>query len=90
MPELHVFANDVEWVVAESLEDVEPAMKESIGAVYGPEDEIEWWQPNDDFGLTIWMNGEEISDGLIGVPVRKTCRKWADEQGRGFLCSTEY
>ena len=90
MSELHVFANEIEWVVAGSLEDVEPAMKESIGAVYTEEDEIEWSQCLDDATLGIWMNGDEISDGLTGKLVVKTYREWADQFGRGFLCSTEY
>ncbi len=94
---LHVFANEIEWVVAESIEDVEPAMKESIGAVYTEADEIEWIAVSDDAPLSIWTvvdaNGKEDiaePDQLGASTVEKTCRQWADQFGRGFLCSTEY
>ena len=87
---MHVFANEIEWCVAENLEDVEPAMKDSIGAVYDPEDEIEWSQCHDDATLGIWMNGDEISDDITGELVEKTYREWADQFGRGFLASTEW
>lgn len=92
MADLHVFANEIEWCVAESLEDVEAAMKESIGAVYSPEDEIEWIQMDDDATLAIWMvEGEIAEHGEAGAHVETlTCREWADQQGRGFLASTEY
>ncbi len=92
MTELHVFANEIEWVVAESMDDVEPAMKDSIGATYLPEDEIEWHQVNDDAPLKIWMHGDDIAepDQAGSRVVEKTCSEWAEQFGRGFLASTEW
>ena len=90
MAELHVFTNEYEWVVAESIEDCEAAMNESVGATYDADDEIEWRQLDDDSTIKIWMNEGDIAEHGEGEIVEKTCREWAEENGRGFLCSTEH
>lgn len=92
MADLHVFHNDYEWVVAESVEDCERAMFDSIGATYSVDDEIEWYQLDDDSTLKVWMAGDDIAepDQAGAEVVEKTCQEWAEQFGRGFLASTEY
>lgn len=77
---LHVFRNDCDWYVAISPEDAAQACQEVTGL---DPDEIDAFRPLDD-----------DSDLLIrdddGNKTVKTCAEWARENGRGFLCSTEW
>jgi hypothetical protein len=102
MKKLHVFANDVvDWVVAESPEDADLIMKEYYGGDYEPEEYGEFIQLKDDEEITILEEDTLISPQLPDKctiiektewtrRVKATARAWADCEGRGFLCSTEY
>ncbi|MHA2064112.1 MAG: hypothetical protein ACXABY_07000 [Candidatus Thorarchaeota archaeon] len=88
MTNLHVFHNDVEWVVAESVEDAPKAMFDTVGATY-LDDDLEWRQLDDDAEIRIWHDElGRVSDG--GILVLGTAKVWAEANGRGFLCSTEF
>lgn len=89
MTELHVFENDYEWVVAESEEDCNGAMSDSVGATYDDEDEIEWVQLPDDADLIIWLDdqGDVSDDGNLVIGQMSA---WIEYNGRGLLCSSEY
>jgi hypothetical protein len=94
---LHVFANEIEWVVARSLEDAKAVLHELSHPVEGAPDDIEeqfedggWSQEPDDAEMHIWLDAEtgDISDG--GLLVNGQMDAWAEAFGRGYLCSTEY
>lgn len=85
MADLHVFTNDAEWYVAESLEDALAAQREQTGFTAEDQEPSEWGQLDDDGLLSIRVD-EECAEPAVS----KTCREWAAEKGRGFLCSTEF
>jgi hypothetical protein len=91
MADLHVFGDDCEWVVAESLEDARAVLTE-LG--YVPDDfEETWAQEDDEAGLAIWCDGdgepgEPFATG--NAPVTLTYAEWAARCGRGYLCTTEW
>jgi hypothetical protein len=81
---LHVWHDGYDWVVAESAEDavdVECDITSNRLSDYDPD---EWQQLPDDKPLKIvdW-------DGN-GTDREQPCAAWVAENGRGFLCSTEY
>lgn len=99
MPDLHVFSDHCEWVVAESLEDARAVLSEMGVGV--PDDSAEsrdqfadsWDQEDDSKELTIWCDSygdpaEPFADG--NVPVTLTFAEWAARRGRGYLCTTEW
>lgn len=78
---LHVWTDDAEWVVASSLDDVRAVLREHRG-----DDDIlieDFTKLPDDKVITI---SDEDGSGKTS----KTAAEWAAENGRGFLCSTEY
>lgn len=85
MADLHVFANDCEWYVAADLDDALAAQREFTGFTEDDQERDEWDQLDDESSLNVHM---EI-DGEDEL-VTKTCREWAAEKGRGFLCTTEF
>ena len=87
MGDLKVWANGViDWVVAESAEDARAVANEHTGGPGDDDDEIpagdEWEAEPDDKVLSI--HGDE------GGTEEKTCAVWVAQNGRCFLCSTEY
>lgn len=85
MGDLHVFTNDVEWYVASTLDDALAAQRENTGFDAQDQDREEWGQLDDESPLSVFMD-EDCSEPAVS----KTCREWAAERGRGFLCSTEF
>jgi hypothetical protein len=82
---LHVYANEVvEWMVAESPDDAIKVWEETTGMNYADEDGGTFEQEPDD--KVIWIGFEENDEETE----RKTCREWANEKGRCYLCSSEY
>lgn len=78
---LHVFTDGVDSVVAYDADDAAAVWNEHIGDDY----EGDGFEPfPDDKSLTIDRSDEDLGHET------KTCREWADTEGRGFLCSTEY
>lgn len=105
MDELHCFTNGTDTVVAHDIEDARVAMREyldesdteSIRSI-DDEKELSIWQdevlcrgeecPKCGHARSSTRNGHDRTCP-IGCP-RKTAAEWARENGRGFLCSTEY
>lgn len=80
---LSCFTNDYDTVVAYSVEDAKEICKVQCDCV---EDEIEWQEIPDDEVLKIDVNGSYNPEDLVS----KTAKEWAEENGRGYLCCTEY
>lgn len=86
---LHVFKNDVvDWFVAETAEEAKRlsiAYAKECGIdveLYDVDDNM-FTQERDDKRLT-------INDDSESGKTTKTCAEWAAQNGKGFLCSTEY
>lgn len=78
---LYVWTDKTEWVVASTIEDVREVLRE-----HRREDDIvlgDFAKLPDDKLITI-----VDEDGVLKTS--KTAAEWAAENGRGFLCSTEY
>lgn len=90
MTELHIFTNEIDWVIARDLDDAYDALKEHNGT---ERHEIEPFDPlfrmDDSEKLGIMVNSQgEIDDN--GETLTLVADEWAKREGRGFLCSTEY
>lgn len=89
---LHVFRdnNEIDCVIAESAEDAMKVLCEHAGGK--PEDypDTTFEQMPDDQMLTImWEDKHDIPPGEP-EKMRLTCADWVKQEGRSFLCSTEY
>ncbi len=82
MPELKVFHNDVDWVVAESAEDATKLLAEhnSCPVEKLDEDSLYWDE---------WANDRVLVIDDDGTKISKTCSQWACG-GRAYIGSTEY
>lgn len=80
---LNVYKNETDWVVAESKEDASKVWCETSGAEFFDENWQGEWEMMDP-ASTISIIDDE------GKKVTKTCQEWIAENGRGFLCSTEW
>jgi effector-binding domain-containing protein len=89
---LNCFTNGYDTVVAYSMEDAQEVCKEQCNCVECKEqcncveDDIEWQEIPDDEVLKIDVNGSYNPEDLVS----KTAKEWAEENGRGYLCCTEY
>ena len=90
MSELHVFSDDVEWYIAASAVDAMAAQRELTGMRESNQDPETWEQVPDERSLAIHMDDHGNAAEADAPVVTKTCAEWIAEQGRGFLCSTEY
>lgn len=100
---LHVWHNDVDWVIAYDEDD---AWRVSTAMTGIERDEYseQWEQLPDDSELPVMLDTDtsdcpdidglpfEPLDGKNGfnVRVRTTCADWCKRAGRGMLCSTEF
>lgn len=87
MPELHIWTNGEEWVIAESANDALLVAAEN-GAYANPAD----YQRDTGEMPSSW---EQIEDGPFpinceGDKVIKHTSIWIAEQGRGYLCGRDY
>lgn len=84
---LHVFtgSDGTDTVVAFSADDAWSVWEEHTGEKRGDYTDVEWIRRQDDHELSIMPEPEASKDKTT-----KTCRQWADDNGRGFLCSTEW
>jgi hypothetical protein len=82
MSALHVFTDDTDWVIAESAQHA----LDEIRAMHGDDHETTMRELPDDQALRIHWDG----DSPNAQRVTKTCREWVEQEGEGFLCSTEY
>ena len=86
---LHIFTDEHESYVAESLEQALKMQLELIGENY--DDEDNWHQQDDDYEIMIWIDDlGEIAEHDHGVLVVGSGRDWIEAFGSGFLCSTEW
>lgn len=94
---MHVYRFDYDWFVAESEPDALAAYREHYVVKTNALDEAECEEQlrdgcmelPDDQPLRIICDPDgQISDD--GQPIERTCAEWAEREGRGFLCSTEY
>lgn len=98
-PRLHVFRNTVvEWVVAWSIEDARQVMREYLHQQYPPRFDERGF----DWSEACWSFKQEPDSKILKIRFdettkrgklrsrRMSCRRWAEQHGRGFLCSTEY
>lgn len=100
-PTLHVWHNDIDWIIAPNLD----AVRAIVEAHYGSTFEDEGWDLEDfeqlEGDTPITINIEDDNDRKRFEPVficehtgytkaRKTAAEWAAINGAGFLCSTEF
>jgi len=86
---LHIFSDEYESYVAETLEQALKMQFELIGENY--DDEDNWCQQDDDTEIMIWIDDlGEIAEHGHGTLVIGTGHAWIEAFGSGFLCSTEY
>lgn len=90
MADLHVYCDDYEWWVATDAEDAAAQQRQATGLTVQDQTDMgeaspgeRFQQLDDDADLTI------VLDEGSGERVTKTCRAWAAENGRGYLCGTE-
>lgn len=83
---MKVFTNGIDTVAAESIDDVPGAWASTNGVDFDDEgnDLDDWDHVPDDTLITI-----HNVHGNNEVETR-TAREWADKDGRGLLCSTEW
>ncbi len=95
MSKLSVYANEYEWVIADSLDRAIEIVKETTGYEYQDDEELgQWHRLRDDATLSIWFDETENRVTEFGeddaVLVTRTHRAWIREMGEGYLCSTEF
>lgn len=85
---LSVFTNGVDTVVARDLADVQTVVEAQYGSTFEQEGWSldEWEQVASDKDITICNISNRGSDAKLTM----TAAKWAAQEGRGFLCSTEW
>jgi hypothetical protein len=76
---LHVFTDDVEWVIAADAADARKVYEEYSGA---PDLDGLDWDLCDDGKLFTFFDG---NDSIV-----KTFGEWATEKGRGYFASENY
>jgi len=84
-PQLYVFSNDYDWVIAESKEDAWDVWCKAMGENredYDPG--FDWSKVDDNKKLLISLDDD------MSKAVWKTAKQWVHSVGRGFLASTEY
>lgn len=96
---MKVFANSVDTIIAEDLDDVRKVLIEMNGSLEGMEDEGDWHEYPPDKVITIHDNeGDLRARGFTTTTnprsghecVSRTAAEWIESEGRGLLCSTEY
>ena len=89
---LHVFTNDFEWVVAESIDDARKVIQEVSGLSDGDFNDEGWYQEDDDADMSIWIDDEtgEVGEGCGCTLIVGEMRVWAEVFGRGYLCTSEF
>ena len=85
---MKVFTNDTDTVVAVDLADAQRVVEAHYGATFEQEGWSidEWREVPADEPITICNLHDRGSDDRA----TKTAAEWAAEDGRGFLCSTEW
>lgn len=102
---LKVFSNEYDWYVATDLDDAIAQWEMHSGEKISDYNREDWAEVNLDQEWKMYypddlfddFDGKNIPAGAIAEPnrdgrltVKATFRDWAEHNGRGFLCSTEY
>jgi hypothetical protein len=103
MSNLKVFTNDYEWFVAEDKNDllivIEKYWGESMEDMGGDINDWEDLETTEllkiscelqDFNPDEYPNDWEIWEDGEWCYISATAEEWANHNGKGFLCSTEY
>lgn len=85
---MHVWTNTTDTVVAADIADAQRVWEEKIGATFEQEGMsiYDWRQVPDDEVITI----RNVHDRGWDDAETRTAAEWAAQEGRGFLCSTEW
>ena len=100
--QLKVFANDTDWYVATDLDDAIKQWEKDSGEKIEDYDRDDWDEC--DLNVTFKINSEaHISEEIVGplgctierepsgnAIITASLSAWAEHNGRGLLCSTEY
>jgi len=102
---LYVYTNDVDCFVATDLNDLEKVFREHYGETMSNigEDICDWYIIDDNVNITIHVDETDYKPNNTNLPItarrdprggvvyfEDTANAWANANGRGFLCSTEY
>lgn len=90
--ELHVYSNDHETIVAESIDDAVVIWAEYTGYECLTLEDTHLELVESDKVIPIWCNakGEPDEPEAEGVLVlRRTAAEWARQRGRGLLCCVD-
>lgn len=101
---LHVFCNDVEHWIAETVEDAvvdwgnhyDASFEEEVGEV-----DQHWYQVPDEDDVAVFWRKEDWPPPQMDMPadfdyndgiyiVTRTCKEWTETVQEGILCSEEY
>ena len=99
---LHVFTDNTEFYIAESIEDAAAAWEELNDQKRDPEEYDPFHQMDDDFIFRLSVEYEDFNMADPTYPqsaiieqkggffaIAATCRDWCAVNVRGFFCSTE-
>jgi len=86
---LHVFemTSGPDWVVAADVDDAWAVWSEHTGEKREDYEDSDGWEQLDD-ASDVRIAEDLSADALVWNT--KTCAQWAADEGRCFLCSTEY
>jgi hypothetical protein len=100
---LHVFTNEIEWYVAFDPEDAIKAFEEFTGDSWDYSSYEEYYKIQDDVYIKVFCELDNFDDFKKHAPLFSTVWKddqwgyckakawlWVLNNGRGFLCSSEY
>lgn len=89
---LHVYTdeNGVDTVIAYDEQDAKLVWEETTGTKWDEEFDANegFVQRDDDDELSIYMDEDCVREDANLT--KMTCKEWAKQEGRCFLCSTEY
>lgn len=81
-----VYTDDISHYVAESLDDLQEILREECELEAGTDYELDDWKIVDPEETITIIEDDEVP----GCRKTYTAGRWAELNGRGFLCSTEY
>ena len=95
---LRMFHNGIDWVIAYSLEDVKKIINEQYGPLNDDEVEGDGWRemkPHETFTMMLESVDDFNADYVPSsaqriISARASVREWIENNGRGWLASTEF
>ena len=84
---LHIYHDELDWIIAESIKAAMAMQVETTGG--DPSPMGIWFQLDDDSDLMIWL--DELGDVSYGGNlVIGQASAWIESEGPGWLCSSEF